>query len=143
MDLSDLNDDQLADEWHKAHAFIDAMEQALQRDAFYANAKAKIEAIKKIATQRLEDSGASSIATPHGTIHTVSKTTARVTDPDLFWDLVLETQNRDLLDLKANMTTCRHIIEKGMPVPGVELSTFRKLSITAPKPPLKRLEDVK
>ncbi len=106
------------------------------------NARAVIEEIKKIATQRLQDSGASSIATPHGTIHTVSKTTARIMDPETFREFVTSHGAWDMLDWKANMTACRHYIDESKaPVPGVELSTFRRLSITAPKAQLKRLND--
>ena len=143
MDLSKFNDAQLAELWHTAHNSIETMEKMLQEHGPYAMAKAIIEEIKKIATQRLEDSGASSIATPHGTIHTVTKTTARVMDPEVFLDYVFEGNHRNAIDLKANMTYARDVIEKtGTPVPGVELSTFRRLSITAPKAPLKGLKDV-
>ncbi len=143
MDLSKFNDAQLAELWHMAHNNVEEMERLLAQSEPYVTAKAIIEEIKKIATQRLEDSGASSIATPHGTIHTVSKTTAKIMDPENFRTFVTETQAWDMLDWKANMTACRNYINTTeTPVPGVELSTFRRLSITAPKAPLKRLDNV-
>ena len=143
MDLSNLNDDQIAELWHVAHANIDTMEKQLKESAPYAPAKAIIDEISKIATKRLEDSGASSINTPHGTIHTVGKTTARIMDPEDFRGFVIETRAWDMLDWKANMTACRNFVEENKTlVPGVELTTFRRLSITAPKAPMKRLDDV-
>ena len=142
MDLSNLNDDQIAELWHVAHANIDTMEKQLKESAPYATAKAIIDEISKIATKRLEDSGASSINTPHGTIHTVGKTTARIMDPEEFRGFVIETRAWDMLDWKANMTACRTFLEDNKtPVPGVELTTYRRLSITAPKAPMKRLTD--
>ncbi len=143
MDLSKFNEDQLAELWHTAHDSIEAMEKTLNDSEPYVTAKAVIEEIKRIATQRLEDSGASAINTPHGTIHTVSKTTARIMDPELFRGWVIRNEAWDAIDWKANMTTCRAVTEETKaPVPGVELSTYRRLSITAPKAPLKRLDDV-
>lgn len=142
-DLSKLNDNQLAELWHTAHNSLETMEKMLQDHPPYAMAKAAIEAIKTIATQRLEASGANSIATPSGTIHTVTKTTARIMDPESFRRWVVDNGAWEMLDWKANMTACRNFVEdQGAPVPGVELSSFRRLSITAPKAPLKRLDDV-
>ena len=134
MDLSKFNDDQLAELWHTSHDTLDEMQKLWDQSGPVVTAKAIIEEIKKIATQRLEDRGASSIATPHGTIHTVTKTTARIMDPETFRGFIVDNQAWDMLDWKANMTGCRTYSEEtGAPVPGVELSTFRRLSITAPK----------
>lgn len=142
MDLSNFNDDQIAQLWHEAHASIDTMEKQLKESAPYVTAKAIIEEISKIATQRLETSGASSINTPHGTIHTVGKTTARIMDPEDFRGFVIENRAWDMLDWKANMTACRTFVEENKTlVPGVELTTYRRLSITAPKAPMKRLSN--
>lgn len=136
MDLSAYNDATLAKLWHDAHEAIEDMEKALNASAPYITAKAVIEEIKRVATQRLQDSGANSIATPFGTIHTVSKTTARIMDPELFRDFVTSTHAWDMLDWKAKMSSCRdYAREHKAPVPGVELSTFNRLSITSPKGP--------
>ncbi len=135
MNLSDLNEDQLAERWHRAWEQIEALEKALKEDPDYVSAKNEIRIVEELLTQRLETTGATAINTPHGTIHTVGKTTARIMDPEEFWNFVIRTNHpRDFLDLKANMTACRAQIEETKrPVPGVELSTFRRLSITAPK----------
>jgi hypothetical protein len=143
VDLSNFNDDQLAELWHTAHDSIEAAEKQMKESEPYVTANAVIEEINKIATQRLKDSGASSIATPHGTIHTVSKTTARIMDPELFRSFIVSGRNWDMIDWKANMSSCREYMETSKtPVPGVELSSFRRLSITAPKAPMKRLNNV-
>lgn len=142
IDLSNLNDDQLAELWHTAHETLDDVEKELKEDLRYVTATSIIEEIKKIATQRLESSGASSINTPHGTIHTVGKTTARIMDPEEFRGFVIAHNAWDMLDWKANMTACRNWSDETQcPVPGVELTTFRRLSITAPKVAMKRIKD--
>lgn len=136
MDLSKYNESQLALLWHTAHNSIEAMEKELKESNVYVTAKEIIDSVTQLLTQRLYDTGASSIATPHGTIHTVSKTTARIMDPEVFRDYVTAHQRWDMLDWKANMTACRsHMEETKKPVPGVELSSFRRLSITAPRAP--------
>lgn len=144
MDLSRFNAGQIARLWHEAHANIETMEKQLKESAPYATAKAILDEIDKIATKMLEDSGASSINTPFGTIHTVGKTTARIMDPDLFKGFLNTVPDPwPYVDLKANMTACRsRLDEEKAPVPGVELTTYRRLSITAPKAPMKRLDNV-
>jgi hypothetical protein len=132
--LTKLNDDQLAHLYHEAYKAIDAQEKALKESAPYVTAKTVIAEVEQILTQRLHDTGASSIVTPHGTIHTVSRTTARIMDPEAFRGYVTSNQRWDMLDWKANMTACRaQMQETKEPVPGVELSTFRDLRITTPK----------
>jgi hypothetical protein len=135
-DLTRKNDNELAEIWHFQKSEIERMEKVLQEHPLYVTAKAIIEEIKRIATQRLQDSGANSIATPNGTIHTVSRTSARIMDPQLFREHVIATGGWDLLDWKANMTACREEMRsKHVPVPGVELSTYTHLNITAPRAP--------
>jgi hypothetical protein len=133
--LSDMNDDELAAKYHEAVKYRKKLEDALKNHPNYVSAGEDIEAISKIFTTRLHDRGATSINTPHGTIHTVGKTTARIMDPVLFQDWAWQRPDgKAYIDWKANMTACRsHMEETGEPVPGVELSTFRRLSITAPK----------
>jgi hypothetical protein len=133
-ELETLNDNELAERYHRNVKWRKQLEDALQKHPDYIQAGAEIEEITKILTQRLHDTGASSINTPNGTIHTVGKTTARIMDPEAFRGYVIGMKAWDMLDWKANVTACRSEIEQSQkPIPGVELSTFRRLSITAPK----------
>jgi len=134
VDLYSCNDNELAGFYHAAKQWRKGIEEALKKHPLYVMYGERLELISQILTQRLHDTGASAINTPNGTIHTVGQTTARIMDPQPFWEFVLSQRDPAYLDLKANMTACRnHIEETGSPVPGVELSEFRRLSITAPK----------
>jgi hypothetical protein len=136
VDLTKLNDDQLVELHHQAKAALKDQDDALKMSGPYVTAQAVLDRVSEILTQRLQDSGASSIATPHGTIHTVSKTTARIMDPEVFREYVIDGGFWDMLDWKANMTACRAMMRSTKArVPGVELSTFSRLSITAPRTP--------
>jgi hypothetical protein len=133
-ELNELNTAELAAKYHEIMKFRKDFEEALKNHPDYVKTGEVLAAITQILTQRLHDSGASSINTPHGTVHTVGKTTARIMDPEQFRQFVTGNQLWDMLDWKANMTACRtYIEENAAAVPGVELSTFRRLSITAPK----------
>lgn len=133
--VQQANDSRLALLYHTAYATLDELEEEMKSNMAYLEAKAILAEIDKKVTQLLQDRGCSSIATPHGTIHTVGKTTARIMDPEEFWGFAVRSNRpQDFLDLKANMTSCRAYVEKtGQPVPGVELNTYRRVSITSPK----------
>jgi len=138
VELSDLNDNLLAQRYKRAEQYLKDMEKALKEHPEYVNAKLEIASITQILTQRLEASGASSIVTPSGTIHTVGKTTARVMDPERFQGFIIKGQHWDGLVWAASMTWCRDYIRAHKDeVPGVELTTFRRLSITAPRASLR------
>lgn len=140
--LEALNDDQLAQLWHFVNDTREAMEKALKENPRYVSYGETGKQIEGILTKRLEERGVSSMATPHGTIHTVGRTTARIMDPEEFRMFVVTHHRWDMLDWKANMTACRdHLQNAKEPVPGVELTTYRYLRVTSPKA-TKRLEDV-
>ena len=140
MELNDMNWDQLAEKWHTAHDMRTAMEKALKEDPEYVSYGKDIEQIEAIVAKRLAESGATSVNTSHGTVHTVGKTTARIMDAEAFRLYVTAHERWDMLDWKANMTACRdYLKENREPVPGVELSTYRRVSITSPRT-LRRLD---
>lgn len=142
--LMKLNEDQLAQLHHTGRNTVTTLEERLKVDKTYAKAKEAIRVVDSLLMQRLQDTGATSIATPNGTIHTVGKTTARVDDPVTFSNWVFENDERDAIECKANMTYARDYKEKhGHEPPGVQLVTYYRLSITAPKAPMKRLSDGK
>jgi len=126
-----LNYSQLAELWHQAYNRQEADKRTF-KDVYGP----LIALIEKILTQRLDDSGATAFNTPAGTIHFVTRTYAKIMDPQKLWAWVsADPANRGpYLDLKANMSNCRaYRDEYDEPVPGVELSPFKSLSITSPK----------
>lgn len=129
MTLEEMNMAQLAARRKVIVAIIEDIEKSKEKP------KAFLKALEDMMLRRLQESGASAIATPDGTVHTVGRTTARILDPAEFRGFIIETRAWDMLDWKANMSACRAFMEnEKQPVPGVELSTYRYLSVTAPKP---------
>lgn len=81
----------------------------------------------------LEHTGQQSAATPSGTVHWNSRTTATLEDAEAFMQFVISTQSFDLIDRRANATAVREYAEtnKSLP-PGVNLSTIRTVGVKAP-----------
>lgn len=129
--LEDFTNDELAKMWHDAYDRKAAQERAWKdRDGVLVNA------IEALLTKRLHDSGSLSFATLHGTIHTVGRTTAKIMDPAEVWSWVMQdpADRRPALDLKVNVTFCKKYMDtEKTEVPGVQLNTYRYLSITSPK----------
>lgn len=143
MNLEDLDNNRLAKALRDSKQAIKDHDKALKESAPYVTLQKIIAEIEVILTKRLHDSGATSIATPNGTIHTVGQTTARIMDPVELQSFVIEGRHWGALDWKANMTWCRDWTrEHNMPVPGVELNTTRRLSVTAPKGAKEDVDDV-
>lgn len=131
--LESLDWNELARRYKEAEKYMADLEEALKKHPKYVSAKAEYEAIDQILMQRIASSGATSIVTPSGTIHTVGRTTARCEDPELFRGWLQETGDWSYADLRPNMTACRDSKKAGKDVPGVVLSTTRWLSISKPK----------
>lgn len=136
--VEDLNKDGWAELWHTEHQYLAAREKALENDPAYVSAKANIEKIKTLVVQAIDKEGVKSFVTPHGTLHTVTRWSARVVDPDVFNKWVDEQGDHSYRDTKANVTACRDYERNaGRAVPGVELGQTVRVSITAPKVALK------
>ena len=74
--------------------------------------------------ERLREAGATSMATPHGTVYESTRTTASVADPDAFMSFVEETGLLELVERRANMTAVRDYVEEHEELPpGVNLNT--------------------
>jgi len=129
--------DQCSEYYKKLEKLIDEIDESKKP------IQATLKELDDLLMMRLHTDGVTAVATPHGTIHTIGRTTARVMDPQAFREFVKERDAWDMLDLKANMTACRGYMEKRKEhVPGVELSTTRRLSITAPRPAKRKTDDV-
>jgi hypothetical protein len=119
----------------KAKIVQDAKQRIEDLESLIDEDKAIIKEVSTILEADLVADGVRSVATEHGTIHTVSRTTARVLDPQATQDFVIKGNNPGAINWAANPLWCRKYAEEyGAPVPGVELSTIRQLRITAPKP---------
>ncbi len=78
----------------------------------------------------LETSGSESIRTKHGTCFASTRYTASLADPQAFMDYVIQNQEFDLLDRKANATAVRAFVEEnGNLPPGCNLSALRTVGV--------------
>jgi len=84
--------------------------------------------------QRLMDqAGATSIKSEKGTCYTSTKYTASLADPQAFMKYVIETNQFELLDRKANVTAVKdHVKEKGGLPPGCGLSAIETVGVRRP-----------
>ncbi len=83
--------------------------------------------------QVLTQTGAQNIATPLGTVHWNTRTTASLEDAEAFMNFVTSTAQFELMDRRANATACRDYAEKGGSLPpGVKLSTIRTIGVNKP-----------
>lgn len=85
--------------------------------------------------QTLTQSGAQNIATPLGTIHWTTRTTASLEDAQKFMDYVIATHKFELMDRRANATAVRDYAEASGVAPsdiGVKLSTIRTCGVLKP-----------
>lgn len=139
--LQGLNFDDKAKLWHAARAAIERLdkyyEDLKQKNKAYRRAKELRALLDGLLTKELETAGAKNIGTRYGTIHTVTRYSASLYDPQEFMDFIFRTENWDMLDKKANVTAVRDWVEthKTLP-PGVRLAASTRLSITAPKEPI-------
>lgn len=82
----------------------------------------------------IEQTGATSIRTPHGTVGVSLRHNASLADPDAFMRHVIGTESWDLIERRANATACWDFVKgnNGVAPPGVNLSTLKTLSVRRP-----------
>lgn len=81
----------------------------------------------------LDTSGIDSAATKHGTVYTTTRYTASVSDPKAFMDYVIQHQDWDMLDRRANVTAARdYVKEHHADVPGVSISSLATVGVRRP-----------
>jgi len=84
-------------------------------------------------TEFLSQHGVDSVKTPAGTAYSSVKYSASLADPEAFMKYVIDNQNWDLLDRKANVTACRtYVDEHNHLPPGVNLSSRETLGVRSP-----------
>lgn len=129
-DYNMLNNGTLAQLYQGAKKRIDDLELLIKEE------QQLIKQVGDILETRLVKEGVRAFATEYGTVHTTTRTTARVMDPAVLQDFVVEGKHLGAINWSANATWCRQYAEETkQAVPGVELSVIRQLRITAaPKP---------
>lgn len=130
-----------------APAFPEKMEDFVEqfvklRDAIKASdeahkkktegARAYLDSMNAEMLDRLGKIGGDSIKTSSGTVYRTVRKSATLADGALFRDFIINTQQFDLVDWKANATAVSEFIDtigKGNPPPGVNYSTIVQVGV--------------
>lgn len=103
-------------------------------DAYEAKRKPLLEVKERISgelMQFLDDNKLTNAQTKHGTVHTTTRSSASLTDAQLFFDFVLENERYELLDKRANATAVKDYVKEngGNLPPGVNLSSIKTVGV--------------
>ena len=79
----------------------------------------------------LENTGQESAKTAEGTVYVSTRSTAALSDPDVFMNFVIESEQFELLDRRANAPAClEHAKENdGVLPPGVKINVIRGIGV--------------
>lgn len=89
-----------------------------------------METLEGILLQRLEELGVDSLtAKGIGTVYRNTQDSCSVQDKATFKEWVEETGNWDVVDMRANKTIVRDMLNKGEQVPGVKFSSIHTVGI--------------
>jgi len=87
------------------------------------NARAYLELLNGRLLERLNDVGGDSVKTPHGTVYRTTRRSASIADGETFRQYVIENEQFDLVDWRANANAVDDFIkEQGVQPPGVNFS---------------------
>jgi hypothetical protein len=123
--------DRIVGHLRKVRARLEEMKEA------YKSACEPLKSVENTLEDRirafLDATGQEMARTKEGTVFTSLRHTARLTDPDVFMQFVEENGLLELLDRRANATSCRDYADKhGELPPGVSINSIRTISVRAP-----------
>ena len=83
-----------------------------------------LETLGGVLLDHLKNQAADSVSTPSGTVYKTVKNSASIADGTAFWNFVVENNEWDLIDKKANVSAVQDFIEAhSSPPPGVNFSS--------------------
>lgn len=93
--------------------------------------KAQYNEVKNELLAKLDEQGVSGTKTSVARVHITESQVANVTDKDLFWEYVLDTQSFHLIHKHPAATAIKELVViQGESVPGISLLTLRDISLT-------------
>jgi len=99
--------------------------KAKAKKAFDTEVKRMSDALVKLEgmiLDSLNNEGADSIKTEHGTAFKKSRSSCTVKDRDAFYQFAVDTENLEAIDMKANAKVVRELMQEGIDIPGVNYS---------------------
>lgn len=95
--------------------------------------KETLEALNSVLLNHLNTIGGNSVNTDAGTVYKTEKTSASLSDPAAFMRYVIDNEEYDLMDRKANVTAVTAYIEEhGAPPPGVKYNSMFVAGVRRP-----------
>lgn len=92
--------------------------------------KVQMDILEAALQKKVQDTGGTSIKTPHGTPYLSTRTTAKVENKEDFLAFVEEVQDPDLMDVKANKDkVLEYEAQTGRPVPGITMTSVQTLNV--------------
>ena len=83
-----------------------------------------------MSNRALDDVGANSLASDVGTVYKKTEVSCSVEDPSAFRDFVEQNSNWAAIDLRANKTFVREMMEKeGSTPPGIKVTTMVNVGV--------------
>lgn len=112
------NIDELVDQYVRLRDKLKAADEAHKEKT--KDAKAYLDQLNGRLLERLNDVGGESVKTPHGTVYRTTRRSATIADGDTFRKYVIDNEQFDLVDWKANANAVDDFIkEQGVQPPGV------------------------
>ena len=109
--------DEMVDKYVKIRDAKQAAKRAFDEET--QRMTAALEKLDGLILQKLKESGATSVKTPHGTAYTKKRSSVSVKDRDAFYGWAVKTDNLGAIDMKANAKAIRELLGEGTEVPGV------------------------
>jgi len=108
-----------------------------QHKAQLAPYREALEQLNSTLLDHIQNVGAESIRTSHGTVYRLEKKSATMADKTAFWTFVVATGQWDLLDYKANPVGVKAFIDEQIenknpnpsPPPGINYSTRYEVGV--------------
>jgi hypothetical protein len=92
-----------------------------------------LETLGNLLLKHLQDNNTDSMATKGGTFYESDKTSAPLSDPALFREHVVASQDWDLADWKANPTAVQEYLKTHQELPpGVNITTYKTIGVRRP-----------
>lgn len=117
----------------RIEAYIKLRDFKKKSDEDYRVAMKRVyEGMERLENELLADLqtvGADSLSCPRGTVYRITELSATVEDRDVFLAHVKSQDEWEALDVRANKTFVREILEKGGDVPGVKISQYAKIGV--------------
>jgi hypothetical protein len=130
-----LSDETLVDKW--VQQYIALRDELKRRDELHETATKELKDLMADRAGKLQafldKSGVESASTQYGTVYTTTRYSASVADPKAFMEYVIQNQDWDMIERRANVTAARDFVkDHNAPVPGVNLSSLATIGVRRP-----------